>query len=395
VRKPRSFLERHEPAPFVKTREGRRVFALFILLALIGVIVARNQGRAPAAVEKAFARTEPQLTAEELAEKARQLAERRESFSVLFEGALRDSENGSDFAETPGYFKLADLLESYTPEDVSSRAQGFLDVAEVMKEPDLYRGTFVRVRGVVAVIYTQKLHPLASDRGDVVRGVITQPDGVSGAVAFDLFARPPGELDKHKTVVDIEGVLYRTVRYEREMKPVGWEVQVHRQPVDAPVEWRVVVADATGGIVAQRVHPAATHKDEEGQAFAEQLVIETMGNQYLWDWGGAWTSVPPTALVRRLSVTGHFGEVPWVLARSMRESVLPRSPLTAFLADNAAYLIGAMGVGAVVFWFYLQRAARQRPKRGPPAPKTIREMFEAKLREERPGGGATPTDVPP
>lgn len=237
----KSFLERQHATPtlysgFYKTREGRQVILLMIGLSLIGIVALRYQGRAPEIVEKAFANVPVQLTPEQIAERDRKLEERRRANSVLFEGALSDSQNGTDFAETAGYLRLLDIVTAYTADEVAAKITGLMKPEDVKQEPDLYRGEFVRVRGVVAGLMTVKLDVASASHTEVFRGVVTQPDGESGAVAFDLVSPPP-KFDLQRTVVDVEGVLYRTVRYQTrtgKVKRAAREVFDHDGVVEIP-----------------------------------------------------------------------------------------------------------------------------------------------------------------
>lgn len=135
--------------------------------------------------------------------------------ATLFEGSLADSKNGEPFAETPGYAKLLSSLATYTPEDVQARASVDLDYAAVMLDPDRYRGEFVRVRGLIAYIEAHRLDRPILGAVDVYRGVVTKADGSEG-LWFDMLEPPPA-VDLEEDVVDIEGVFYRTVRYENRL----------------------------------------------------------------------------------------------------------------------------------------------------------------------------------
>ena len=132
--------------------------------------------------------------------------------ATLFEGALADSKNGEPFAETPGYAKLLSSLAAYAPAEVTQLADADLDHAGVMADPDRFRGEFVRVRGLIAYIEAHRLDRPVLGAVDVYRGVVTKADGSEG-VWFDMLEPPPA-VDLEEDVVDIEGVFYRTVRYE-------------------------------------------------------------------------------------------------------------------------------------------------------------------------------------
>jgi len=131
---------------------------------------------------------------------------------TLFEGALVDTKNGAPFAETAGYKKLMYSIASYKPEDVAQRAQPFLDHAAVLRDPDAFRGQFMRARGLVPYVEAVRLEGEIFGAKDVYRGVVAAADGTEGVV-FDMLEAPP-MFELLRDIVDVEGVLYRTVRYE-------------------------------------------------------------------------------------------------------------------------------------------------------------------------------------
>jgi hypothetical protein len=70
----------------------------------------------------------------------------------------------------------------------------------------------VRIRGLLGGLSAFKLETPVHDITYVWRGTIAQPDGTETAV-FDLVEDPP-PLELRRSVVEVEGVLYRTVAYE-------------------------------------------------------------------------------------------------------------------------------------------------------------------------------------
>lgn len=135
--------------------------------------------------------------------------------SGLFQGALLSAPDGEDFAETPNYRRLLFHVKSMPAADFSSRVAGWLDWQAAVEDPARWRGEFVRVRGIVAKLSAVKLRGQDASIEDVYRGFISETDG-SEPVVFDLVDRPP---DVHvstavKDTLDIEGVFYRTVRFE-------------------------------------------------------------------------------------------------------------------------------------------------------------------------------------
>jgi len=154
-------------------------------------------------------------TPERPADLARPAEERDSLIAGLFQGALLNAVDGVDFAETPSYRRLLYHVRSMSPEEFSSRVTGRLDWADSVSHPERWRGEFVRVRGVAASLEPVKLHGLDAGIEDVYRGFLAETD-VSEVVAFDHVEKPPPvRVDESvKDVLDVEGVFFRTVRYE-------------------------------------------------------------------------------------------------------------------------------------------------------------------------------------
>jgi hypothetical protein len=132
--------------------------------------------------------------------------------ATYYEGALLDTHNGDGFLETPGYRRILDQLSRYRPEELAAKAERELDFKAALAEPDAWRGEIVRWRGVVAGIETVRLRDPLGERVDVYRTILTESDQSEGVVV-DSLDRPEG-LALQRDVVDVEGVFYRTVRYE-------------------------------------------------------------------------------------------------------------------------------------------------------------------------------------
>jgi hypothetical protein len=196
---------------FLRSGIGPRILLLTILLVTAGLMLwsrsrrAERRDRAAAAALEAAANP-PHVPTEE------ELAKRRLKNSLAFEGALNDTVNGDDFVETPGYRKLIELVAGSSPGDVEQRASTYLDHAAALREPDLFRGEYVRIRGLLGGLSALKLESPVHDITYVWRGTIAQPDGTETAV-IDLVGDPP-PLEPQRTVVEVEGVVYRTVAYE-------------------------------------------------------------------------------------------------------------------------------------------------------------------------------------
>ncbi|MDZ4774407.1 MAG: hypothetical protein SGI72_14865 [Planctomycetota bacterium] len=142
-----------------------------------------------------------------------QIEARRSSLLAKFEGALSDVENGQplNYNETPGYRKLLEVLIRFTPEEVTKRTQLDFDWQAAMDDPDGWRGEFVRARGILSYMWAIKLKAPVLGRGDVYRAFLD--DGETQFV-IDLTERPPDLQADSRDVLDVEGVFYRTVRYE-------------------------------------------------------------------------------------------------------------------------------------------------------------------------------------
>jgi len=138
----------------------------------------------------------------------------REQFlGTAFQGALLDTKNGDDFRPSSGYLNLLRELSNYTAEDVTKKSQRWLDYDGSMKDPDGWRGTFVRSRGLVAGFRAERLPTPVNGIKDVWRGYISQGDK-SEKVVFDLLTEPPAGLRFNYDAWDVEGVFYRTVKFE-------------------------------------------------------------------------------------------------------------------------------------------------------------------------------------
>lgn len=131
--------------------------------------------------------------------------------TTLWEGALLDSANGQDFAETDGYRRLMLFVSAEDPVRLAEGAVPF-DRSAALAEPDALRGSRVRVRGLLAELWANRLVRPLNGHEDVWRGLVTDTDG-SGGVLFDILDWP-GPLETGRDLVDVEGVFYRTVRFQ-------------------------------------------------------------------------------------------------------------------------------------------------------------------------------------
>lgn len=210
----RGLLEGSEPPkPFLRTPIGLRVLLLALLLTTAAMMLWSRERRADQDAKARSARAAEAAASAPVAPTEEQLSERRRKLSTAFEGALNDTVNGDDFVETPGYRRLIEILAASSSEDVARRASNYLDHAAAMATPDMFRGEYVRVRGLLGGLSAYKLDAPVHDITDVWRGTIAQPDGEQDTVVLDLVGEPP-ELELRRSVVEVEGLLYRTVAYE-------------------------------------------------------------------------------------------------------------------------------------------------------------------------------------
>jgi hypothetical protein len=157
--------------------------------------------------------------------------EQRRFAENLFGPEFFQAENSTDFAEEPGWRKAVEVMANLEPAFIADHLDFSLNVHydEVLKNPSAYRGRFVRMRGIVGREFrAQKLDTPIAGRRDVYRGRISDPDGDSARTFFDVLDAP-ATFDTQIEAVDVDGVFYRTVRYEAQPKPgqtVGEFVEV-------------------------------------------------------------------------------------------------------------------------------------------------------------------------
>jgi hypothetical protein len=109
--------------------------------------------------------------------------------------------------------RLVQHVQAIPAADFTARLSGRLNWEDAMAHPAQWRGEFVRVRGLCARMEAIKLRSPDAALQDVYRGFISQTDMTSEPVVFDCVV-PPGEVVPKTDVLDVEGVFYRTVRYE-------------------------------------------------------------------------------------------------------------------------------------------------------------------------------------
>jgi hypothetical protein len=143
----------------------------------------------------------------------------RRDLAELFEGALLDAANGQDFAETPGYRKLLQQVDGWPAADFDARSLEPLDYEQALLDPAAWQGRLVSLRGILVDLRAVRLARPIWDEVDAYRAIVTEADGSEGVVC-DMLGPPPElaleHLDLRRDVVDVEGVFYRTVRYENQ-----------------------------------------------------------------------------------------------------------------------------------------------------------------------------------
>lgn len=231
----RLFQAQHQRSP-LGTTEFKRTGALMLILLAVGAFAIYLQWERAARAEKEAAE------AAELASQGTPVpndpAVREQRRMTLFQGALADANNGEDFRESGGYSNLLRALREYPPDEVHAKAKRWLDWDGAAFDPDGWRGEFCRYRGVFAGFSAVKLaQPVLGSR-DVWRGFLMEPDKTE-PVVFDLIC-DPSEVPVPKIFYDawdIEGIFYRTVRYEdREgrTQEIPYLIARTLKPVDTP-----------------------------------------------------------------------------------------------------------------------------------------------------------------
>ncbi len=193
----------------------RLVFFAILLVLVVGfALLYANRTQQEVSSTAAVERARQNLPASELSPDTpeAQAVANRERIATLFEGALSDTSNGMDFAQTAGYRRLIGIIRKSSAEEFATRPKGILDYEKALRDPDAFRGEYVRARGLVVKLEAQKLWTPIDDLEDIYRGFLCDADGSEGIV-FDVPERP-GDVPVRSDAVDVEGIFYRTVRYE-------------------------------------------------------------------------------------------------------------------------------------------------------------------------------------
>ncbi|HEX6812079.1 MAG TPA: hypothetical protein VF384_10690 [Planctomycetota bacterium] len=144
---------------------------------------------------------------------AEALEQRRKHLTTLLGGAWLDPADGAAFGETPGYRRLIQMLNDHVrPGDVPVDPP-LLNRALAMQAPDMQRGEVVKVRGLVAGVWAEKLNERVLDVTDVWRVILTDSQAEEGVVVDLVLPQAPA-LNERRDTVEIVGHFYRLVSYE-------------------------------------------------------------------------------------------------------------------------------------------------------------------------------------
>ncbi len=212
----RPFADQLRPKPFHQSREFQ-VFGLISAVVLGVLVVLVYVSKSPQVLHLLGGSAEPAAkaagdpVAPRVAVSDEERAARDQKLLTLFEGSLADTSNGDGFAQTPGYHRLLEILQSYTPEDFARLPRKHLDWDAAMADPGAWRGEVVWMRGILTERYAVRLKDPVFKVDDVTQGILAEGDGTNG-VFFDMINEPP-KLSYREDPVDVVGIFYRTVRY--------------------------------------------------------------------------------------------------------------------------------------------------------------------------------------
>jgi len=137
---------------------------------------------------------------------------------VVPQDVLLDAESGQGYVETPGYRALLEAVATMSDADFDAQPIVRLDYDATMADPDAWRGKHVTVRGILVQLRAHSLERPLRDERDIYRATITEADGTEGVIC-DMLGPPPDlvlphGIEQRRDLVDVEGVFYRTVRFE-------------------------------------------------------------------------------------------------------------------------------------------------------------------------------------
>jgi hypothetical protein len=236
--------EEFQSPPFYQTPEFRRGVALIALLVVFGLgawyfmsqhaasVAEVERAKANEAAAQEIVPTHPLTDAEKEARHTAQLTK--------LEGTLSDTENGQSLTlQTVGFGRLLQLMSRFTPEEIAQRAKVDFDWALVMRDPDAWRGEFLRVRGVLRTLIAIKLEHPIQGHTDFFRGILTDQENF---FFVDMLERPTGVAEGD--AVDVDAVMYRTVL------SVARDDKKHEDPLLVARDMRRVPAAVDTGLSA-------------------------------------------------------------------------------------------------------------------------------------------------
>ncbi len=192
---------------------------MWVVMAFGAALAAWTFSRPQETSDPVFARpakVETGTTAEAIASTEKARDEKRAFAEKLFGPELFEVKDRTDFAEEPAWRHALEVMANLDEKFIEENLQFSLNLhyAEVMENPEAYRGQFVRMRGVIHHSFgAVRLDQPVAGRVDVFRGPIADPDDESPIVFFDLLDRPP-EFDEGYDGMELDAVFYRTVTYE-------------------------------------------------------------------------------------------------------------------------------------------------------------------------------------
>ena len=217
--------------------------ALAVMLFGVGIVAVQRFG-APDATDTSL----PGLARD--ASDSAEAAERRAFAARLFGDEIHDVVDHRDFEPEPQWRNALEVMAGLEDDFIAKNVRFSLNrhFDEVMKDPEAFRGQFVRMHGLVGKSFRAfKLTPPIAGRGDFYRGQVADESDDSPVVIFDLLDRPE-ELDKGYDTVDIDAVFYRMVEYEAQPERGKTTGEIRRAPWIIAKSVRVIRAPARTSI---------------------------------------------------------------------------------------------------------------------------------------------------
>ncbi|HZN38364.1 MAG TPA: hypothetical protein VFD82_06150 [Planctomycetota bacterium] len=179
-----------------------RIYGLALLLLVMLFFMVTFRGKVPRAIEKVFQEPVDEAV----------LEGKRKKLATLVGGAYLDPADGAGFAQTPGYRRLIQMLIDHVrPGDVVENPPLF-NRELAMRAPDLQRGEVVKLRGLVAGYWAEKLDNPVFQVDAMWHTFLADYDGTDGVVV-DVVDRPPA-LTIQRDTVEVVAHFYRLVSYK-------------------------------------------------------------------------------------------------------------------------------------------------------------------------------------